>query len=298
MYKLYKVLDDVKIYKKNNNFFVTSLGKKVIKGTNIYLEDSDNEYLRIKGYDYYLKNYKIENQEKEKIKENTIPILMYHFFYDSEVGEIKKDHNFMDKKVFYNQMKFLADNKYKTITPEELELYIDGKEKIPNNVVMITIDDSTISQYKYAYPVLKKFNLKASFSIITSRIRINDGNGYNINKKMYDEMLNSGIITFYSHSDDMHKYKDDIGIFLSQDKESSKKDLLESIDFVKNNLMFCYPFGHFNLETEEILKEVGFHMAVTVEFGKVRKGINKFRIPRIRIEETMDLNTFIEIIQI
>ena len=220
MLKLYKALDDINIYIYQNGEYITSFGKKIVKDSLIFIEDNNNNnYLNIKVFYSYVQNFNIKRVKKEK--RTSIPVLMYHFFYDKTNNEEKTNHNYIEKKTFYKQMKFLSDNKYNSITPNELEKYIDGKEKIPEKTIMITIDDGAISQYKYAFPILKHFNLKASFAIINSTTGQNDKTGWHLTKDMYNEMNESGIITFYSHSHDMHKLENDIFIFLSKEEDKS-----------------------------------------------------------------------------
>lgn len=297
MYKLYKASEDIDIYQYKDGEYIVCPFKKIIKDTLIFLKDIKNGYLKIIGNDCYVPNINLKRAKKEK--KNTISVLMYHFFYDKNNIEDKIDHNYIEKKLFYKQMKYLADHHYNTITPDELEKYLDGKEKIPDKTIMITIDDGAISMYKYAFPILKRFNLKASCALITSTITPDNDMAWHFTQKMCDEMLKSDLITFYSHSHNMHyQSEDNIAIFLTQDEKKSKQDLLTSLNFVNNKTLFCYPYGHYNLKTEKILKDVGFRMAVTTEIGKVDENTNKFRIPRIRIGNKTDLKTFIKIINI
>ncbi|HKT79307.1 MAG TPA: polysaccharide deacetylase family protein [Vicinamibacterales bacterium] len=47
---------------------------------------------------------------------------------------------------------------------------------------------------------------------------------------------------------------------------------------------FAYPYGDFDGETVEAVREAGFTAAVTVEPGRVRGGVNRFLLPRVEVQ--------------
>ena len=71
---------------------------------------------------------------------------------------------------FEKQMRFLYENGYKTLTSDEFFQYKLGRLKLPKKSVFITFDDGWRNNYIYAYPVLKKYNLKATLFIVTDWI--------------------------------------------------------------------------------------------------------------------------------
>ena len=65
------------------------------------------------------------------------------------------------------QMKYLVDHGYHTITPDELYNYLEGTGTLPDRPVLITFDDGYVDNYTHAYPILKKYNLKATIFVVT-----------------------------------------------------------------------------------------------------------------------------------
>ncbi len=65
------------------------------------------------------------------------------------------------------QMKYLVDHGYHTITPDELYDFLAGTGKLPERPVLITFDDGYVDNYTTAYPILKKYNLKATIFVVT-----------------------------------------------------------------------------------------------------------------------------------
>ena len=74
-------------------------------------------------------------------------------------------------------------------------------------------------------------------------------------------------------------------------------DLKTSIEKVKNTDSFAYPFGHYNNNTIKALKENGIKLAFTISDGQVKKGANKYKLPRVRISSWTSLSTYKNLIK-
>ena len=70
-----------------------------------------------------------------------------------------------------NQMTWLRDQGYTTLTLYQLEGYVRNKINLPARAVAITFDDGLKSVNRYAYPVLKQYGFHATAFIISSRIK-------------------------------------------------------------------------------------------------------------------------------
>ena len=67
---------------------------------------------------------------------------------------------------FEAQMKFLVDSGCITITPAELYAGLNGEIELPQKPVLLTFDDGYLDNYTNAFPILKKYNLRATIFII------------------------------------------------------------------------------------------------------------------------------------
>lgn len=93
----------------------------------------------------------------------SIPVLMYH-----HVNRLK-DSFTISPDDFQAQMEYLARKNYQTLFLDELINSLkEGKDK---RKVAITFDDGYLDNWVYAYPILKKYNLKATIFVVTSRIK-------------------------------------------------------------------------------------------------------------------------------
>lgn len=90
-----------------------------------------------------------------------LPILMYHNVSQNESDSFGLT---ISKQNLEAQFKYLSDNNYKTYHFSELES-LKLSKSLPKKAVIITFDDVYVSQLKHAYPLLKRYNLKASFFV-------------------------------------------------------------------------------------------------------------------------------------
>jgi hypothetical protein len=81
-----------------------------------------------------------------------IPVFVYHT---------------IDPKLFESQLQYLKDNGYRTLSIHEFyETMVDSKTFDNKKTVLITIDDARSSVWRYAYPLLKKYEMHASVFVI------------------------------------------------------------------------------------------------------------------------------------
>ena len=72
---------------------------------------------------------------------------------------------------FESQMAYLAANGYRTLDAEGFLDILLGRKPAQENTVVLTFDDGRGSQWATAYPILRKYGMKAIAFIVPSRIR-------------------------------------------------------------------------------------------------------------------------------
>lgn len=241
-----------------------------------------------------------ENQVPEIIlderSEIDVPILMYHHI----TPEASTMFNTMTitPECFEKHMIDIIEFGYTPIFLEELISYVESGEKLPEKPICITFDDGYLSNYEYAFPILKKYNIKANIAVIGATIGLdkykNTENPIipHFNLEQAREMEGSKLVSIISHTYDMHqssnfesgdKIRTDV-IKLSNETEEEYKNALrddhEKISQIllkeleKKTEIVAYPYGRHSEISNQTLKELGVKMTLATSTGinKIEKG--------------------------
>jgi hypothetical protein len=88
-----------------------------------------------------------------------VPVFMFHT---------------VQPEIFEQQLQHLSRNGYRTIDTEEFYLFLTGRMRLTGPSIMITFDDGERSLYRVAFPLLKKYGMKAVNFIVTGRVYENE----------------------------------------------------------------------------------------------------------------------------
>lgn len=141
---------------------------------------------------------KHRNSKREDVK---IPVLLYHNFVTTVPEKDSNNFNYINTpESFEENIKILLENGYTIISMQELNDANNLKIKLPSKPILITFDDGYYSNYEYIYPILKKYNAKASIFIVTDKVgKEIDGIKY-LGWEECLEMQESGLVEIFSHS--------------------------------------------------------------------------------------------------
>jgi peptidoglycan/xylan/chitin deacetylase (PgdA/CDA1 family) len=214
------------------------------------------------------------NQKKHSIK---LPILMYHYVEPLTGKETPLRAGLTTSDIIFNQqLKTLYENHYQTLFVKDLPSYLNGKQLLNKESVVLTFDDGYQDFYTDAFPLLKKYHLKATIYVIYDAI---NAPNY-LTEAQLNELMASGLVELGSHTLDHTNLKTATPteakrqIFLS-------KELFEK-RFRTNILTFAYPFGAFSSTTIELVKKAGYQLAVSTHSGKYQSPNNPFNLLRLR----------------
>lgn len=215
-------------------------------------------------------------------KSNTVcvPILMYH-----QVKKTNLSKDIISPEEFESDLKFLSENNYTTITMAELIDYVHNGGELPENPIILTFDDGYLSNYKYVFPLLKKYNMKIVLSIIGkstddfSKVKDTNIDHAHMTWEQVKEMADSGLVEIQNHSYNLHKISKTRYGSGQKENESFKEyeeilsedlrllqEKIEEITGVSPNT-YTYPYGKYNNNTDKIIKDLGFHASLSVKYG-------------------------------
>ncbi len=124
-----------------------------------------------------------------------IPVLMYHHLYDDTLvseedkQQINRNTAVITEERFRADMEYLKENGYTSLFAEDLIAIKSGEIEMPEKPIMITFDDGYLSNYVYAYPILEETGMKATISLITSTLDIENIEGMNDEELTQEEII-------------------------------------------------------------------------------------------------------------
>ncbi|KYP16845.1 Poly-beta-1,6-N-acetyl-D-glucosamine N-deacetylase precursor [Streptococcus parauberis] len=214
---------------------------------------------------------------------------MYHAIHTMDPSEAPNANLIVDPKVFEEQVKAMADDGYYFLTPEEAYRVLDKNEKPANKVVWLTFDDSMIDFYQIAYPIMKKYKVKATNNVITSYT--DEKRVSNLSLEQMTEMKKNGM----SFQDHTVNHPD-----LSQESsESQTAELKDSKTYLDTNLnqetiAVAYPSGRYSDSTLKIAKSLNYKLGVTTNEGLASASDGLLSLNRIRILPSTSANQLLQ----
>ena len=139
----------------------------------------------------------------------SVPALMYHSVAASGG---KNDDTVTTPENFRRELELIKSAGYTPVSAEEVVNYVYYGSPLPDKPVMITLDDGYLDNYETAYPLLKKYGIKATIFAIGSSFGHSDYKDTgkpmipHFSYEQAAEMMSSGLVDVQCHSYDMHQW--------------------------------------------------------------------------------------------
>ena len=204
-------------------------------------------------------------------------VLQYHHF-----GKSTPPSTSIPLEQFEKHIAYLVKNHYVILSLETGLKRLQQGLPVPENGVALTMDDAYISVYTQAYPRLKKLNWP--FTVFVATRDIDRGGALFMTWDQMREMASNGV-EFAAHSH-THPYmiRKRHGEIPEQwqkrvtgEIQTSKNRLQEELG--KNSVLFAYPYGEYNLELKEIVRQLGM-IGVAQQSGSSWSGSDFGAVPR------------------
>ncbi len=201
-----------------------------------------------------------------------IPVLMYH-----SIADKKADPYCLKPQLFLMQLNTLTQQGFKTLTASELLDDWRNNRPIPPKSVVLTFDDGYEDNFTQAFPILKKFHLKATIFLATGFIGRKNYLTWNEIKQMYQ----SGLIDFESHT--VHHPN-----LTKLSAEQQMNEFVVSKQMIESHLhnkveIFAYPYGYHNRSMYSRLKNAGYKLAFDSDPGAARPLQGVYALHRIEV---------------
>ena len=219
-----------------------------------------------------------ELEKKASVSANLkISIIMYHYVeYVKDIEDLIKKRLDISPDLFEGHLKALKEASYKTYFVKEIPDILEGKIEYSSHSAVLTFDDGYEDFYTVVFPLLKKYQMKATIYIIVDFI----GRRGFMNEKEIKEVLDSGLVELGSHTLD-HLYLKLTPETVARKQIFESKKVLEEKFKVKVET-FAYPYGAFSEKTIDLVKEAGYKAAVSVIPSMIQSKENLFYLSRVR----------------
>jgi peptidoglycan/xylan/chitin deacetylase (PgdA/CDA1 family) len=203
--------------------------------------------------------------------EYNIPVLMYH-----RVGYTEGPLTVTPERLS-GDLSHLLGNGYVPITLQQFEDYMyKQKGDLPSRPVLLTFDDGYRDNYEFAFPVLQKYGVAATFFVITGML--NDR--IRLSSAQIREMAKYRMV-FGSHT---VNHKSVAGLppeKVSFELNASKLALEDILGHEITAL--AYPCGSYDATAIRIADECGYLEAFTVHEAICTRWLPHFELPRIAV---------------
>lgn len=221
-------------------------------------------------------------------------ILTYHHVANPPANHPRKNL-FVSPREFSSQMDFLAYKGFHVVTLDQIHAALMCGDALPQKAVAITFDDGFEDNFTNAFPILLRHGFPATIFMVSSYVRngepeTNDRDGERYLSSAQLLTMAERNITIGSHAK-THTKLGRMPVEDAMNEISSSRNELKSI-LQKPVNWFCYPFGSFNPQVEESVRQAGFVGAVSViRDNRIRKE-QIYHLPRIMVMPNISLLRF------
>ncbi|HMK65821.1 MAG TPA: polysaccharide deacetylase family protein [Thermodesulfobacteriota bacterium] len=230
----------------------------------------------------------------------SIPILAYH-----HVSPLVDDMINVSLPHFEDQMALLNRGGFTALFISEAVDCLQGRKTWPSKPVVLTFDDGYRDNFQFAFPLLKKFGIKATIFTVTGwmsefrdpqndeeifthrqcRELAEQGQAARIALSWEEARLmeESGLVEIESHGHSHNKELFLNGPGLRQELYLSQESFIRHLN--RQSRHFCWPGGRFNESSLKIAGGLGFISTCTTERGINIPGHDPMRLKRVTAKD-------------
>ena len=213
----------------------------------------------------------------------TVPVLVYHSIRPFTATDSQQLKNYsVEPSMFERQLHYLKDHGYAVVSFDAVIDYLVRQTPLPEKSVVLTLDDGWENQYTYAFPLIKKYGMSATFFIFTNAV----GHKHFLTWDQVNELARSGMeVGGHSMS---HPYLVRItdSAKLAEEITGGKKIIEEHIG--RGIVAFAYPFGQYDEAVVAVVAQAGYQAARTLHRGAIRNGDDPYTLRAMQVGSSME----------
>ena len=203
-----------------------------------------------------------------------VPVLMYHAVGDEIWGY---SDLFVSEAGMEEQLQYLQENGYEPIWFSDLA-HIEDYEK----PVILTFDDGYDDNYTVLYPLLEKYQTKATIFVIGNAM----GSIHKMTQAQVYELAASGLVSIQSHTYTHGNLSAMDESALRQEMERSNAALAAATGQIP--YVLCYPEGKYSHLTMDVAKDY-YTFALRMDGWTYQTGMDPYQVPRSFVSRRITL---------
>lgn len=206
-----------------------------------------------------------------------LPILLYHYVeHVQDKNDILRQKMNISPENLAAQIAALQGGGYGFFQVKDIPGFLAQPETLPAASVILTFDDGYEDFYTGAFPILKRYQAKATLYVVNDFI----GRADYLTENQLLEISSSGLVEIGAHTLNHMDLKGKPLAEVKRQVEESKKGLEGRFNAPIET--FAYPYGGFDDQAVAAVKSAGFLAAVST-LGDWRLSNGKlFVLPRLR----------------
>lgn len=212
-----------------------------------------------------------------------VPVLMYHAVSDNMWGI---NELFVSPSDMEKQLAYLVENGYDPIWFQDLA-HVEDYDK----PVILTFDDGYDDNYTELFPLLKKYEVKATVFVIGNAL----GSSHKMTEEQVKELSDSGLVTVQSHGYTHH----DMDVMGEEELDYELGETWRIITRVTGKIpsVLCYPTGRYSSLTIEV-GEKYYNFGLRMNGGLYNTSADDpFEVKRYYVSRYTDIYTFASYIE-
>ncbi|MBQ9014734.1 MAG: polysaccharide deacetylase family protein [Firmicutes bacterium] len=230
-----------------------------------------------------------------------IPVLAYHKVVPAD--EQFNSSLLVSESVLEEQLTWLKDNGYTTLTMDEFYQWYQGKLEVPVKSCVYTFDDGFYGVYHLALPIFKRMdmagtafcigkNTEGATAAFDPQEEKDHYIGYDVIEKSREEYPR---FSFESHTYDMHNRVNGKKPALAFTYDQIMADCEANAKFGFRYL--AYPWGAYSDTMQQAVKDSGYRLAFGYgPYKYATREDDPYAVSRIKISGKLDMDSFIRIV--
>lgn len=251
----------------------------------------------------------------------TLTVIGYHEIINTKSALIPEYA--VSTTQFQQHINWLKKNGFHFINVDQLIQAHQGKYSLPTKPVLLTVDDGYASFYQNAYPILKANKIPVVLAVVGSWLEPKSDQNVNFSGEKIQrnqmlswaelkEMQDSGLVEIASHSYNLHRgivgnpqgnlepaavtrlydaksasYEDDSHYQQRISNDLKQNNQLLIAHGLKSPRVMVWPYGHYNMQTVKIAKQLGMPVTISLDDGADSAKSSLGQLNRILIEGNM-----------